>query len=64
MRYASFLNLVLYGADIGLCKDPDIEGRDFCDINKVSELVLFLSSDAASIVNGATWTADAGITAA
>ncbi|KAM0717312.1 hypothetical protein Q7P37_007164 [Cladosporium fusiforme] len=43
---------------------PDIEGKDVCDINKVSELVLFLSSDAASIVNGATWTADAGVTAA
>lgn len=41
-----------------------MDGSDYVDIKKISDLVLFLSSDAASIVNGAIWTADAGVTAA
>lgn len=39
-------------------------GEDVCDVNKIAEIVLFLCSDAAEVVNGATWTADGGVTAA
>lgn len=42
---------------------PDWGGIEICDVEKVAEIVLFLSSDAAQIVNGAVWTADAGVTA-
>jgi len=38
-------------------------GEEFCDVNKIAEIVLFLCSDAAQVVNGALWTADAGVTA-
>jgi enoyl-[acyl-carrier-protein] reductase (NADH) len=40
-----------------------MKGEDFCDVTKVAEIVLFLCSDAAQVVNGAVWTADAGVTA-
>ena len=43
--------------------DPGMKGEDFCDVSKVAEIVLFLCSDAAEVVNGAVWTADAGVTA-
>lgn len=43
--------------------DPGMTGEDFCDVNKVAEIVLFLCSGAAEVVNGAVWTADAGVTA-
>lgn len=43
--------------------DPGMKGEDFCDVSKVAEIVLFLCSDAAQVVNGAVWTADAGVTA-
>lgn len=43
--------------------DPGMKGEDFCDVGKVAEIVLFLCSDAAQVVNGAVWTADAGVTA-
>ncbi|KAM0712610.1 hypothetical protein Q7P35_000056 [Cladosporium inversicolor] len=42
---------------------PGMTGEDFCDVNKVAEIVLFLCSGAAEVVNGAVWTADAGVTA-
>ena len=42
---------------------PGMKGEDFCDVTKVAEIVLFLCSDAAQVVNGAVWTADAGVTA-
>lgn len=44
--------------------DPDMSGEQFCDVNDIAEIVLFLCSDAAKVVNGATWTADGGVTAA
>jgi NAD(P)-dependent dehydrogenase (short-subunit alcohol dehydrogenase family) len=43
--------------------DPDMSGKKYCDVNKIAEIVLFLCSDAAQVVNGAVWTADAGVTA-
>ena len=43
--------------------DPDIGEAAFCDVNKIAEIALFLCSDAAQVVNGAVWTADAGVTA-
>ena len=42
---------------------PDWGGIEICDVEKVAQVVLFLNSDAAQIVNGAVWTADAGVTA-
>lgn len=38
--------------------------EEVCDINKIAEIVVFLCSDAAQVVNGAVWTADGGVTAA
>lgn len=35
----------------------------FVEIERVAKLVLYLCSDAGEIVNGASWTADAGVTA-
>ena len=35
----------------------------YVEIDKVAKLVLYLCSDAGEIVNGACWTADAGVTA-
>jgi enoyl-[acyl-carrier-protein] reductase (NADH) len=43
--------------------DPKMSGAEYCDVNKIAEIVLFLCSDAAQVVNGAVWTADAGVTA-
>lgn len=39
-------------------------GNDLCDVNKIADVVLFLCSDSAQVVNGAMWTADGGVTAA
>ena len=39
------------------------EDGPFVETEKVAKLVLYLCSDAGEIVNGAVWTADAGVTA-
>jgi enoyl-[acyl-carrier-protein] reductase (NADH) len=39
------------------------EDGPYVETEKVAKLVLYLCSDAGEIVNGAVWTADAGITA-
>ena len=39
------------------------ENMPMVEIEKIAKLVLYLCSDAGEIVNGAVWTADAGVTA-
>lgn len=59
-----FLILFLLDADVCPLIDPDMGTEDMCDVNKIAYVVLFLCSDSAQVVNGAMWTADAGVTAA
>lgn len=59
-----FLILFLLRADVCYPIDPDMGIEHMCDVNKIADVVLFLCSDSAQVVNGAMWTADAGVTAA
>lgn len=44
-------------------KTFNAEGLTYVELDKVAKLVTYLCSDSASIVNGACWTADGGVTA-